>query len=59
MEGPTMANKDDQILAMLSDIQTYLGNLDTRLRKIEEDVQWLRTDMGTLGGWVREIKDRH
>ena len=53
-----MANKDDQIIQLLTSIRTDLVSLDARVRKIEEDVKWLRTDMGTLGGWVKDIHDR-
>jgi hypothetical protein len=53
-----MANKDDQILALLVDLRNHLGSLDARLRNVEEAVEWLRSDMGTLGGWVQEINRR-
>lgn len=53
-----MANKDDQIIALLTDIQRRVMNLDSRMRKVEDEVQRTHADVVTSGQWTREIKDR-
>lgn len=53
-----MANKEDQIIALLDDIRSRLSGLDSRVRNVEEEVQRTHSDVVTAGQWTREIKDR-
>jgi len=53
-----MANKDDQIIALLVAIRSSLSSLDTRLKRVEDHAQTIRNDVVTVGQWTREIKDR-
>jgi hypothetical protein len=57
-EGAILANKDDQIFQMLTVLRAELSSVDARLQKMEDDVKWLRSDLGTVGNWVKEIRDR-
>lgn len=53
-----VANKDDQILALLVDIRNRLSNLDSRLRRVEDEVERTHSDVVTAGRWTKAIHDR-
>jgi hypothetical protein len=53
-----MANKDDQIIQLLTDVRSHIINLEVRLRRVEDQVQTILNDVVTVGNWTREIKDR-
>jgi hypothetical protein len=53
-----LASKEDQIFALLADIQRRLSSLEARLRKVEDHAQTIRADVVTVGNWTREFKDR-
>jgi hypothetical protein len=53
-----MASKEDQIIALLVDIQHRLSSLDTRFKRVEDHAQTIRNDVVTAGNWTKQILDR-